>query len=82
MTTEELTCRELVGIVTDYLDGALTPADSRRFDGHLTGCDGCTTYLEQFRQTIDLAGRLEPTDLGPRAQDELLAAFRTWKTRR
>lgn len=82
MTTEDLTCRELVTIVTDYLDGALTEADTRRFDRHLTSCDGCTTYLEQFRQTIDLSGRLEPTDLEPRVQDDLLTAFRTWKTRR
>ncbi|WP_152361230.1 anti-sigma factor family protein [Microlunatus speluncae] len=81
MTREELTCRELVAIVTDYLDGALTAEDTRRFDGHLTGCDGCTTYLDQFRQTIGLAGRLEPTDLEPRVQDELLSAFRSWKTR-
>ena len=80
--TEELTCRELVAIVTDYLDGALTDADTRRFDQHLTDCDGCTTYLEQFRQTIGLAGRLEPADVDPQAQDDLLAAFRTWKTGR
>ena len=80
--TEELTCRELVAIVTDYLDGALTDADTRRFDRHLTYCDGCTTYLEQFRQTIGLAGRLEPADVEAQAQEDLLAAFRTWKTRR
>ncbi|GAB3764702.1 anti-sigma factor family protein [Microlunatus parietis] len=80
--TAELTCRELVGLITDYLEGALPEPEVRRFDRHLTGCDGCTTYLEQFRRTIGLAGRLEPDDLDPAAESTLLSAFRNWKNDR
>jgi MFS family permease len=55
----DLACRELVGIVSDYVDGVL-PADWRvRADEHLQGCDGCTAYLQQIRDTVDLLARLD-----------------------
>ena len=53
-----MNCGELVELVTDYLEGSM-PADERaRFDEHVSRCDGCTTYLEQFRSTIRLTGML------------------------
>lgn len=73
-----LTCRELVELVTDYLEGALSPADLRRFEEHIGGCDGCTEYLAQFKRTIDLTGTLTPRDLTPDAETALLSAFRSW----
>jgi anti-sigma factor RsiW len=79
MKTEELACRELVELVTEYLEGALPAAERARFEAHLTGCDGCRTYVEEFRETIRLAGHLEPGALSPEARDGLLAAFREWK---
>ena len=39
MTAAELTCQELVELVSDYLEGALSPEDRRRFEEHLAGCD-------------------------------------------
>lgn len=76
---DELTCRELVRLVTDYLEGALSESDRRRFEAHLTDCDGCTTYLAQVRATIRITGTLTEDSLEPGDRDELLAAFRTWK---
>jgi len=77
----QMSCRELVTLVTEYLEGTLGTRDRRRFERHIRGCDGCTTYLEQMRQTIHLAGRLSEDDLTPHAREELLAAFRDWKAR-
>lgn len=77
--SDELSCRELVRLVTDYLAGALSETDVRRFDAPLTACDGCTTYLAQVRDTIRITGTLTEESLVPEARDELLAAFRTWK---
>ncbi len=68
----------MVQLVTAYLEDGLSPRDRRRFERHLRGCDGCTTYLEQMRETIRLAGGLREDDLQPRVRDELLAAFRDW----
>jgi anti-sigma factor RsiW len=78
---EQLSCQELVELVTDYLDGALPPAERVRFDAHIAGCDGCTGYLEQIRATITLTGTLAPEQLAPEAEAALLEAFRDWKRR-
>jgi len=78
----ELTCREMVELMTAYLEGALPPDERARFETHLSGCDGCTNYLEQMRETIRLTGRLTEDQLDPVQRDALLAAFRGWATAR
>ena len=65
MSSDGLTCKEVVEIVTDYLEGALSPEDRERFDAHFAVCDGCTPYVEQMRETIRLTGML--TEDSPRA---------------
>jgi anti-sigma factor RsiW len=77
-TVEALSCRELVELVTAYLEGALAPEDAARFEQHISGCDGCSAYLEQMRATIRLAGRLTPEAVPPEAERALLSAFRSW----
>jgi anti-sigma factor RsiW len=75
----ELSCKELVELVTDYLEGTL-PEDRRvDFDAHLTECEGCTNYLAEMRQTITLTGTLSEADLSPEARDTLLKLFHDWK---
>ena len=74
----DLACREAVELVTDYLEGALSPADRERLEGHLAACPHCTEYLAQMRRTLDLLGRIEPEQLEPEVQDELVALYRRW----
>ena len=78
MPTAELTCKELVEIVTDYLEERLPSSDRRRFEQHLVGCDGCRNYLDQMRETIRLLGRLSEDSIPVPARDRLLRAFRDW----
>jgi anti-sigma factor RsiW len=78
---EQLSCQELVELVTAYLDNALPPADHARFEAHIAECDGCRGYLEQIKTTIELTGTLAPEQLDPAAEEALLAAFRDWKRR-
>jgi anti-sigma factor RsiW len=74
-----VTCIELVELVTEYLEGSM-PADERtRFDAHVSGCEGCTTYLEQIRITIRLTGMLTEERITPDARDALLGVFRDWR---
>lgn len=77
---EAFSCQELVELVTDYLEGALSPADLRRFEEHIATCDGCTEYLRQLRETIRLVGAITREDVSPEAEAELLAVFRSWAT--
>jgi anti-sigma factor RsiW len=76
--TEAFSCQELVELVTDYLEGALSPGDLRRFEVHISGCDACTEYLRQLRETIRIVGTITPNDLTPEAESELLAVFARW----
>lgn len=79
MTHAELTCRELVELVTDYFERALPPPEQARFDEHLMACAPCQAHLDQMRGTIDLVGRLTEASLSPDAERDLLQAFRDWK---
>lgn len=76
--TADIACREMVEFITDYLEGALPRSERKRFERHLAGCDGCTAYVEQMRQTIELVGRIEPDKLTPATRDALLHTFRDW----
>jgi anti-sigma factor RsiW len=76
---DDLACQELVEIVTDYLEGALSPADRVRFEAHIAACVDCTAYLEQMRQTVTVMGRLREEDIPVPAMATLLQAFRAWK---
>jgi anti-sigma factor RsiW len=75
----ELTCQEMVELVTDYLEGALSTRDHARFERHIAGCPHCTTYLDQMRITIRALGRLPEQEVPADARDALLEAFRDWK---
>lgn len=75
---EAFSCQELVELVTDYLEGALSSGDLRRFEEHIAVCDACTEYLRQLRETIRLVGAITPDDLSPEAEAELLQVFSGW----
>ena len=73
-----LTCRQVVELVTEYLDGVMEPKRRARFEAHLAGCAGCTNYLEQFRTTVSVVGRLDVGDVPEPVMSDLLTAFRHW----
>lgn len=75
---EQLSCQELVELVTEYLEGALPEPDRRRFEEHLAICDGCSTYVEQMRTTLRVTGELSSDALTPQAEAALREAFREW----
>jgi anti-sigma factor RsiW len=74
-----MTCKELVELVTEYLEGTLPEEARLRMESHLSGCEGCTHYLEQMRETILLTGRLREETLAPQQRAELLELFRDWQ---
>jgi anti-sigma factor RsiW len=78
-TMEPISCQEVVELVTDYLEGAMSPEDVARFEHHLTLCEGCVFYVEQIRMTIDAVGRIGEADVPPETRDDLVAAFRNFK---
>jgi len=77
---QEMSCKELVELLTEYLEGKLPPADSLRFDEHLALCEGCRIYLDQMRTAIRTLGSLREESIPLQAKEDLLRVFRTWKT--
>jgi predicted anti-sigma-YlaC factor YlaD len=75
----DITCQELVELVTDYLEGALSAEEVAHFEEHLELCDGCRYYVEQMRITIATVGRIEESDVPDDLRADLLAAFRDYK---
>ena len=71
-----ISCREVVEVITDYLEGKLTPEDAAILEAHLAICDGCQWYLDQIRITIDTVGRIEDEEVPAELRDTVLAAFR------
>ena len=74
-----LSCKELVELVTDYLDGAMSDADRLRFDEHLDLCPPCVEYVAQIGRTIRTVGTTWREVEDTRQAKELLAIFRDWK---
>lgn len=76
MAEREITCQELVEMITSYLEDALPPEERQRFERHLAICPGCRAYLAQMRATLRLIGTLSAEDIPSTTQQELLTAFR------
>jgi anti-sigma factor RsiW len=77
---DEMTCQRLVEVVTDYLEGAMGPAERLRFEEHIAYCGPCIHYLEQMRQTIAVAGVLREDDLDSASREMMLRVLRDFGT--
>lgn len=75
----DMTCTEIVELITEYLEGGLSTADRERFEEHIGFCDWCLAYLDQMRHTISVVGEIREEDLPDELQQSLLSAFRDWK---
>ncbi len=73
--TPQISCQQLVELVTDYLEGDLDAADRAAVEQHLAECGHCTAYIRQVRRLLELtAGSAEPV---PDALlEDLTARFR------
>jgi anti-sigma factor RsiW len=74
-----MTCQELVELVTEYLEGALSDLDRARFEEHVALCPMCQVHLEQLRVTVRELGTLREQDVDPAVLAELQERFRDWR---
>ncbi len=71
-------CQEVVELVTDFMEGALTPAVRSRLDTHLRVCRHCASYLRQMQAMVAAARRIAAPALDRRHREELVVAYRRW----
>lgn len=80
MTIDDaFTCKEVVELVTDYLENALLPGSRKQLEEHVADCPGCTNYIEQVRLTVAMLHQLAQEPVFPETKQELFEAFRNWK---
>jgi anti-sigma factor RsiW len=72
---EDIMCKQIVELISDYVEGALGPDEREAVEMHLNLCDGCTDYLRQLRMSIELTGMLPADAFPPELEEELCAAF-------
>jgi anti-sigma factor RsiW len=75
MTPRDIACNELVELVTEYLEGALSASEAAVIEAHLAICEGCQRYLDQTRATLAALGSVPVETLSDDAINTLLAAF-------
>jgi anti-sigma factor RsiW len=80
--SDEIVCRELVELVTPYLEDALPPDERALVDQHLGNCDGCDAYVQQMRLTIRAIGHVSADAITSKTREDVLAIFRNWRDRR
>jgi anti-sigma factor RsiW len=56
MTSDELTCQDVIGLLLEYLEESLTPEVLAVFERHLASCPACLAYLRTYQKTRELAG--------------------------
>ena len=76
---DTMACRELVELVTSYLDDALAPDERVRVERHLAACVGCETFIEQMRQTVAATASLGPEVIPPEGLERLLKVYREFR---
>ena len=75
-----MTCRQVVELMTDYLEGALSATDRARFEEHIAGCDGCRAYLAQLATTSRVLRTLADEPIPPELEADLVKTFQNWKS--
>jgi anti-sigma factor RsiW len=74
-----LSCKEVVELVTLYLEQTLLAETRAEMDAHLAECPGCTSYLHQIQRTIVMLRALAEEPLFTETRQDLLRLFDQWK---
>ncbi|HSE94943.1 MAG TPA: zf-HC2 domain-containing protein [Methylomirabilota bacterium] len=74
MTGGADTCRDVVGLLLDYLEGTLGPGLVADLERHLQDCPPCQAYLRTYERTRRLTGEVTRVEMPAELKDRL----RTW----
>jgi predicted anti-sigma-YlaC factor YlaD len=74
-----LSCREIVQLATEYLEGSMDPETRLRFERHIAICPPCRGFLSQMRVTLRASGEISEESLSPEVRESLLESFRDWR---
>ena len=75
----EISCKQLVDLVADYLEESISDEARAKFEQHLAECGYCNAYVQQMHMTVKLTKQLSESEINKPAPNELLDIFRQWK---
>lgn len=65
------TCRAIVDVLCDYLEGELPPEEERDFDSHMADCPPCVSFLKTYKKTTEICRSLSPEEIPPELKERL-----------
>ena len=66
-----MTCKDVIGLLADYLESTLTEAQVAQLEDHLRACEPCMAYLRTYRRTKELAARTERVEMPAEMMDRV-----------
>ena len=76
---DDLGCREVVELVTEYLENTLLPELRKQLEEHVADCPGCESYIKQIQLTISMLRQIAQAPVSATRKQELLQLFQDWK---
>lgn len=75
----DMSCKELVELVTEFLEGKMPQAERVLFEQHLLRCPPCVEYVKQLRDLSRAARSVKEEEIPEPTKEKLLEVFRGWK---
>ncbi|NOZ14235.1 MAG: hypothetical protein GXO69_11455 [Acidobacteria bacterium] len=69
-------CQEILKILSDYVDGELSENRCAEIRKHMEECSRCRKFAETFRESLELARKLERKQAPQSVCESVLRAFR------
>jgi anti-sigma factor RsiW len=67
------TCKDVIDLLTEFMEGGLPPGEVRSIEDHLALCPACKEFLETLRKTSAAARNLRVDEVPEECHRELLA---------
>lgn len=64
-------CRELVDLLCDFLEGDLEPEEGEELERHMADCPPCLAFLNTYQKTSELCCKLRAEDIPPELKERL-----------
>ena len=69
--TGRLDCKDVLNLLSAYVDGELSPELCRAIEEHMVACHNCYVVLDSMNKTLALYHRLEPPEMPAEVQVRL-----------
>jgi anti-sigma factor RsiW len=73
-------CKEVLALLSDYLDFELPPDACGQIENHLAECSPCVEFAASLRNTVELCRRFAPSTMpGPLSEQARAELEKAWK---